>query len=117
MNVIDEIKSYAELGDDWDGYGAIPVMNSIAEKAIEFLSKLGPDLTSKIDDTYPNTHGTVAIEWVNHRKDKFSIEIGNTWCSYFIMYKDKRPPLMVDRIDGMKEADKIALEINTMLLT
>jgi hypothetical protein len=90
-----DINEFVKLKENWDGYGAIPVLPSIAETANTLIDFLGSPFIDGISDIFPNPHGTITIEWQNRNKEKLSLEIGEINYSYFIKYKDENP-LLVD---------------------
>lgn len=79
-----EIDSFVELENNWDGYGGVPVLQAIADKAKQFVSLLNDTFIDFITDIFPNPHGTITIEWENSSQEKLSLEIGKDNYSYFI---------------------------------
>jgi len=63
-----KIKSYAELGKDWDSYGANPPSAGTIEKAIWFLDKLTDEELLTVQPV--PTHEAIEFEGEN-----FSIRI------------------------------------------
>jgi hypothetical protein len=86
-----EIDSFVDLGNNWDGYGAIATFPEIAEKSKRFISLLHDTFIDLITDIFPNPHGTITIEWENCDQEKLSLEIGKSNYSYFIEAKDNNP--------------------------
>ena len=84
--VKNKIDGFLNLENNWDGYGGIPPLEAIAEKAKRFLCILNDSLINKISDVFPNPHGTITIEWENNNNEKLSLEIGENNYSYFIEY-------------------------------
>ena len=72
----DEIESFLELKNNWDGYGATPVINEVAQSAKQLIPLLTSYFIDRITDVFPNPHGTITIEWENRKKEKLSLEIG-----------------------------------------
>lgn len=105
-----EVASYVLLNNNWDGYGAIPVFEEIANKAIEFITSLNDTYIDKISDIFPNPTGTITIEFENLQEEKLSLEIGRNNYSYFINYNDKAPKL-VDGEDITADLKNITIDI------
>ncbi len=80
----DEIDSFVALENNWDCYGATPVVNGIAQSAKQLISLLASDFIDRVTDVFPNPHGTITIEWENRKKEKLSLEIGENNYSYFV---------------------------------
>lgn len=108
---LDEISN---LENNWDGYDSIKISENILQIAHSFILCLSGDIIEQISDIYPNSHGTITIEWLNNMSEKFSLEIGNTKFSYFILYKNNEPKL-VDGYDLLKHSREITKEISTFL--
>ena len=86
-----ELREIKELPENWDGYGAIPILNEVFETSQTLLTLLSGDLIERIFDIYPNPHGTISIEWINRKSEKLSLEIGKTSYSFFIKFLDSNP--------------------------
>lgn len=91
LAINDEIISFTKLDDNWDGYGGIPLLESVKDVAISFLKKLDSFLLEQISDVYPNNHGTLIIDWENHKNEKLSIEFGESNFSYFVSLNNSNP--------------------------
>jgi len=108
---IDLLKSkidlFVGLENNWDGYGGVPLLKSIANKAKSFIPLLSGDLIDKISDIFPNNHGTITIEWEN-KKEKLSLEIGETNYSYFVKYNDGKAPKFVRGNDIVSDLQNFA---------
>ena len=87
-----QIEEFTKLPIGWDGYGAIPLIAEISDKAKCFISMLDDLFIDQISDIYPNPHGTLTVEWLNKSNNKLSLEIGVNNYSYFI---DNEPPTLV----------------------
>lgn len=83
-DLIEEILSFKSLKQNWDGYGAVPVEVKSASNTIKILDKISTSGISKINEIYPNTHGTVTVEFENYNSEKLSLEIGNESFAYYI---------------------------------
>lgn len=82
--IIQEILSFKSLKENWDGYGAIPLEVQSASNALSILNKIDDKSISKINEIYPNTHGTVTIEFENQNLEKLNLEIGNNSFAYYL---------------------------------
>jgi len=82
--LIEEILSFKSLKENWDGYGAIPLEVKSASNSLNILNKLDFTCISKVNEIYPNTHGTVTVEFENKYSEKLHLEIGNDSFAYFI---------------------------------
>lgn len=89
--IITTILSFKSLNSSWDGYGALPLEIKSASNAIEILNNIETKLVNRVDDFYPNTHGTISFEWTNKLQEKLFLEIGNESFSYFVKYKNSAP--------------------------
>ncbi len=83
--VIDKIKSFVDLEEDWNSYGALPIASVAVENAIQYvkeLDKAGQDVYF----TVPTTESGVLIELKNNLKsvELFFYEDGS---SEFMLYK------------------------------
>jgi hypothetical protein len=88
-----EVDKFQTLELNWDGYNAIPVKKEIGKIATNFITILDGSLIEKISDIFPNSHGTITIEWENLQKGKLALEIGQTNYSYFVKQNNKQPIL------------------------
>jgi hypothetical protein len=87
----DEIDGLTSLKLNWDGYGAIPVLDKIAQTAKQLIGILGFSFVERISDIFPNAHGTLTMEWENSHQEKLSLEIGENNYSYFIKFNTINP--------------------------
>src|SRR5262249_46266244 len=55
------LRRIADLQDNWDGYGALPIQHNTALNAHLALNTLLLD--APVPDITPNTNGTVSFEW------------------------------------------------------
>lgn len=93
-----DINRFTKLKDNWDGYGGVPVSSAVADRVRKFVWSLDPSLTLKISDVFPNSHGTISIDWENEKQEKLSIEIGKTTFSYFVDYNDVKETKLFDGV-------------------
>jgi hypothetical protein len=71
--MVRQIQSFAGLEENWDGEGALPVIEEVRENAMEAIRRL-----YKIwgePDVNPSFNGTVIFEW-HHVEVEFYLEIG-----------------------------------------
>lgn len=89
--ILKGILSFKSLYNSWDGYGALPLEIEGASNAINIINSIDEKLIGKIEDYYPNSHGTVSFEWVNSFKEKLFLEIGNEYFSFFVKHNGSEP--------------------------
>lgn len=94
--IIKNILSFKSLNNNWDGYNAIPLEVESASNAIFLVNELGENNMEKIDDFYPNTHGTLTFEWINELNEKLFVEVGNDKFSFFVKYNNSAPQFFND---------------------
>ncbi len=104
LSLKNKILEFCALKNNWDGYGAIPLLTDIKEKSINFLLLLNSTCLDYVSDIFPNPNGTITFEWENKFEDKISLEIGEKNYSYFIKYHDKQPKL-IDGEDIISDID------------
>lgn len=78
------ILSYNALTNNWDGYGAIPVGINNANLALYLLDILTPAAIKQIDDCYPESNGTISMQWKNELQEKVSVNIGASSMSFYV---------------------------------
>jgi len=64
--LIEEISSFKFLEQNWDGYGAIPLEVKTSNNALILIDKIEDIIFCKVDNFYPNPHGTITFEWENN---------------------------------------------------
>lgn len=111
MEIIKKIVSFESLRQSWDGYDAIPVEVNSAANSINLINLLEENVVESIDDIYPNTHGTVSIEWSNTSNEKLSLEVGNETFSYYIKLNSQSPQFFNDIEITAKEINKLSKQI------
>ena len=87
----EKLSEFVDLGENWDGYGGIPLLKEVSNVASQFITSLNSVYIDQITDIFPNPNGTVSIEWENKKQEKISLEIGQRNYSYFINYNNKEP--------------------------
>jgi hypothetical protein len=78
------ILSYNALANNWDGYGAIPVGINNANLALYLLDFLTPAAIKQMDDCYPESNGTMSMQWKNKMQEKVSVNIGASSISFYV---------------------------------
>ena len=79
------LAEYANLSNNWDGYGALSIPQSVISNAKSVLNLISSASTSP--DTYPNSNGTISLDWDAPRV-RVHLEIGLTQYSLLIKYKN-----------------------------
>lgn len=75
MFVSGKIETIAQMSENWDGYGAVPIHHLTAvnaDKLLSALRSLGVD-----PDVTPNPNGTISFEW-EWKSGIAHVEIGKT---------------------------------------
>jgi hypothetical protein len=75
------IKEFAQLPENWDGYGALPIQQGTMCNALAAADQLLG--SAPIPDIAPNPNGTISMEWESGSGTAF-FEIGQTKYSFFI---------------------------------
>lgn len=111
-----KIDEFMSLANNWDGYNGIPISNEIGQAVKTFIASLPDTLIDRITDVFPNSHGTISIEWENGRNEKLSLEIGkNNNFSYFVNYLNRKPKLVDGNDkDVLSILGEIASDINSL---
>jgi hypothetical protein len=106
--LIKNILSFKSLQESWDGRGAIPLEVESAVNTIDLLGLVGEKTFCLVNDYYPNTNGTITLEWTNNENEIVSIEVGNQTFSYFVDLLSEKT-LFFNNIEiNAKEAKKLA---------
>ncbi|MGH7102883.1 MAG: hypothetical protein ACREFJ_10855 [Acetobacteraceae bacterium] len=88
------IESFADLGDNWDGYGASAISERVRQQARQFVDIVEAALELlAIPDVAPTPSGTVSFEWASSVAEAY-LEIGNTRYSGYI--KTEQGPILLD---------------------
>lgn len=77
----EEIRDLARLKENWDGYGALPILQQTETNALtaaEVVFKFAP-----IPEIYSNPNGTISMEWETEHGSGY-LEIGRTRYSFYI---------------------------------
>lgn len=114
MDIVKKIVSFESLKQNWDGYEAIPLEVNSAANSINIINLLDEKIVERIDDIYPNTHGTISFDWTNSSNERLSIEVGNNTFSYYLKL-NSQPPLFFNDIEiNSTEISKLSQYINTL---
>lgn len=81
--LINQIISFKSLNENWDGYGAIPLGVKCASSAIEIARNIENTAIDNIEDCFPNTNGSISIQWKNKSGERLSLSIGEDTFSYY----------------------------------
>ena len=91
--LLERITEIENLEEDWDGYGACEVDKNSIKVSKVLIGCLPLNLLNKLskNDIYPNSHGTITLEWFSLKDDKFtiSLEIGDKSSSYYVLYPNE----------------------------
>jgi hypothetical protein len=89
LDIIEKIKSFQSLDNNWDGYGAAVPDSRVVSNSIAFLNSLPQSIVSDInkDNLVPTPYGTVVID-LAFNKELVSIEIGETKIGFFSEFED-----------------------------
>ena len=73
------VHGFAALGDDWDGYGAVPPSAEAIGNVMDLLNALPGEWAMQLhqDDLTPSPYGTITLEWAREQ-DYVSVEVGDT---------------------------------------
>lgn len=93
LSTMSKINQLLLLNDNWDGYNGKAVFPKVGENAFAFISCLNSGDVEKITDIFPNSHGTLTLEWENKEDEKLALEIGSNSYSYFVSSANKQPIL------------------------
>lgn len=81
----EKLKSYLELEENWDSYGASKFDKETIENTKILLGKI-PHWLLPFLGVYPTPYGTVILNWAKERHLFIEIEIGLTTLAYFYEY-------------------------------
>ncbi len=101
-DVFDSILSFKSLINRWDGYDSLPLEVKSASNAISLINSFSNELIGRMEDFYPNPHGTISFEWGNSYKEKVYVEVGNNSFSYFVKFNSLKP-LFFDNLEFSDE--------------
>ena len=79
--VINDIDALKELEENWDGYGAVPILSASINNAKKIV--LNNSITAdNLEDIMPNPNGTVTITW-SKGNNQVCLEVGTEKMSFF----------------------------------
>ena len=88
--IIDNVNEFSKLEENWDGYEACKIDSKIIENVKNLIAKLPNKIfTDYIDiNAYPNSNGTISLEFKSVENNLLTIEVGINNMSGFIIQKD-----------------------------
>jgi len=101
-----DIQQLAQLTQNWDGFGAIPIQEGTRNNAIAAVSSLL--LWTPSPEISPNPNGTISLEWETD-SGIAQLEVGQSKYSFFIDLRRGEPVLR----DG--SADQITFDVGMMV--
>ncbi len=87
IKVIDKIKSFSKLNENWDGNSALSISPKAIENSIDFV-KLLDGRNTKVFFAAPSPEGSVLIEIKNRSKAIELFFTGDSTKGDFLAYKD-----------------------------
>ncbi len=81
QSALHTIQVFAKFESDWDGYGALPIHETVVKIARQFINSLPDHLP--FPDLTPDTNGTISMDWET-REGIAHLEIGKTRYSLYI---------------------------------
>jgi hypothetical protein len=114
MNIIDKIKSFKDLEEDWDSYGAKCIEQDTIDRAIEFY-ELSINQLNKLPDPFvcPDCNGNIDFSWENNNK-KLWLVIPEKKLEYFQYLKSdysfKETKYINDSVYNKEEMLQILLD-------
>ena len=88
QKLIDEVNSFENIGDNWDGCGGIQPLNPTIQNTIKVLGTLVDDIILTIDETRLTPYGTIVMD-LETKSTLISLEIGKESMGYFIEVDNK----------------------------
>ena len=79
------IVAFSALQGNWDGFGAIPMSAKSATNAITLLDFLSPRAIKLIEDYFPESNGTISLQWGNVH-ERVSVNVGAERMSYYVKH-------------------------------
>jgi len=103
---MDEVRTFANYSDDWDGYGAIRPLSECLHHALEIIRNKNIRL-DYLADIYPNPNGTLSLEW-EQGENEIGLEVGKEEFSYFAHFGEyhsynNRKPYAAEEIERLAE--------------
>ncbi len=103
---LDEVRSFANFQDGWDGYGAVRPVAECLNHALEIIRNKNIRI-EHLTDIYPNPNGTLTMEWERDDKE-IGLEVGSREFSYFAHFDEyhsynNRKPYVVEELEKLSE--------------
>lgn len=92
------LEQIANLGVDWDGYGAEPIDQLVMQNSRGALLTMLK--TVPLPEIYPNTNGTMTFEWESS-KGVAHLELGTERYSYFLKPASGQSIFSNGMLDGL----------------
>lgn len=108
---MDEVRTFANFQDDWDGYGAIRPLSECLNHALDIIrnEKISLDY---LTDIYPNPNGTLTLEW-EQDDNEIGLEVGSREFSYYAHFGEVHT-YNNQKLYVAKEIEKLAGYISFM---
>lgn len=89
LGILDKIKSFEFLDENWDGFGAVAPERGVVNNTIAFISALPQTITSRIkmENLVPTPYGTLVIDMAI-KDELISIEVGENKIGFFSEFED-----------------------------
>tara|TARA_R110001583_G_scaffold24316_5_gene88801 strand:- start:489 stop:1112 length:624 start_codon:yes stop_codon:yes gene_type:complete len=84
--ITQDILGFKSFDKSWNGYGAIPTEIKSATNTIKLLFELSYNDLNKINEYYPNPHGTISIVFKNDSEEIIEAEVGNEEYSFYASF-------------------------------
>lgn len=87
IEISEEIDGLLELENNWDGYGASEIENDVSENTKYLIDILPNYIFDNLAeyDIYPNSNGTITLEFMSINSDLLVIEIGKECINGYII--------------------------------
>lgn len=106
-----QIQEFGQLKNNWDGYGSVMVSSKCLANCLSFTQHLIKE--SLFFAVYPNPNGTISFEWEDDNDNTASIEIGETFMSYYIE-KEGIPTFHSDKSISPMEFNKFNERLSSL---
>lgn len=110
-SVLKEIDELIKLKANWDGYGAIPILEDSIHNAKSIVLDESINV-SNIEDVQPNPNGTVSIVWSNGM-NQVCLEVGTEKMSFFADINGKTSYSNIEKITN-ENTLKLAAYVNQL---
>ena len=102
----DDVRTFANFQDGWDGYGAVRPVAECLNHALEIICNKNIRL-EYLTDIYPNPNGTLTLEW-EQGGNEIGLEVGSHEFSYFAHFGEhhsynNRKPYVADELEKLSE--------------